>query len=191
MSSVPVLVRLSVADIVTASRILYVQCGMETKWDANSEILSTASSVEVLGNLLVEIGLPTQIAESGRDIEDFLPEFALQMRTDNNVQSNVLNPTKDSFWDAYAEKYEGDRLYPLPGPQWLAYMGNNDLLQIFPAHSKADVSLLTREDMIGKLFWCADAGWCTIIGPGDSLRGADTVEEVFREIEENYGAHEC
>lgn len=191
MSSVPVLVRLSVTDIVTASRILYAQCGMETKWDANSEILSTASSVEVLGNLLVEIGLPTQIAESGRDIEDFLPEFALQMRTDNNVQSNVLNPTKDSFWDAYAEKYEGDRLYPLPGPQWLAYMGNNDLLQIFPAHSKADVSLLTREDMIGKLFWCADAGWCTIIGPGDSLRGADTVEEVFREIEENYGAHEC
>lgn len=191
MSSVPVLVRLSVADIVTASRILYVQCGMETKWDANSEILSTASSVEVLGNLLVEIGLPTQIAESGRDIEDFLPEFALQMRTDNNVQSCVLNPTKDSFWDAYAEKYEGDRLYPLPGPQWLAYMGNNDLLQIFPAHSKDDVSLLTREDMIGKLFWCANAGWCTIIGPGDSLRGADTVEEVFREIEENYGAHEC
>jgi hypothetical protein len=107
------------------------------------------------------------------------------------VESYSSKPTEHPFWDAYAEKYEGDRLCPLPGPQWLAYMGNNELLQIFPAHSKEEVSVLTREDMIGKLFWCAGAGWCTIIGPRDSLRGAETVEAVFREIEENYGAYEC
>tara|TARA_B100001057_G_scaffold481118_1_gene554771 strand:+ start:123 stop:731 length:609 start_codon:yes stop_codon:yes gene_type:complete len=202
MSSVPVLVRLSIVDIVAASRVLYEQCDMENIWHSRTEALYACSSIEELANLLVEIGLPDQIANSGRDIEDFLPEFALTMEEPSKVKDlrpeiylpNVIRadkPIDDLYWETYAEKYDGDRLYPLPDPQWLAYMGDNELLQIFPAHSKNDVSILTREDMIGKLFWCGTSGWCTIIGPRDSLSGAETVEQVFEEIKNNYGAHEC
>ena len=202
MTSVPVLIRLSIVDIVAASRILYEQCGKEDTWHSRTDDLYACSSIDELANLLVEIGLPDQIAGSGRDIEDFLPEFALTMEAPDDVKSlspeiylpNVFranSPIKDLFWESYAEKYDGDRLHPLPGPEWLAYMGDNELLQIFPAHSKKDVSVLSREDMIGKLFWCGTSGWCTIIGPGDSLRGAETVEEVFEEIKSSYGAQEC
>ena len=202
MSSVPVLVRLSVVDIVAASRVLYEQCGMDNAWNAHTDALYACPSIEKLADLLVEIGLPTQIADSGRDIEDFLPEFALTMETPDNAKCvrpeiylpNVIRtykPIQDLYWDSYAEKHDGDRLHPLPGPEWLAYMGDNELLQIFPAHSKKDVTILTREDMIGKLFWCGSAGWCTIIGPGDSLRGAETVDQVFEEIKTSYGAPEC
>lgn len=202
MLSVPVLVRLPIVDIVAASCVLYEQCGKEDIWHSHTEALYACSSIEELANLLVEIGLPDQIANSGRDIEDFLPEFALTMEAPDDVKNlrpeiylpNVIranSPINDLFWESYAEKYGGDRLHPLPGPEWLAYMGDNELLQIFPAHSKKDVSLLSREDMIGKLFWCGTVGWCTIIGLGDSLSGAETVGQVFEEIKCNYGANEC
>ena len=202
MSSVPVLIRLPIVDIVAASRVLYEQCGMDKIWNDHTDALYACSSIEKLADLLVEIGLPPPITNSGRDIEDFLPEFALSMEAPDDVKNvrpeiylpNVIRaykPIQDQYWDTYAEKYDGDRLHPLPGPEWLAYMGDNELLQICPAHSKEDVTVLTREDMIGKLFWCGSSGWCTIIGLGDSLRGAETVEQVFEEIKTSYGAPEC
>ena len=87
MSSVPVLVRLSVVDIVAASRVLYEQCGMDRIWNNHTDALYACSSIEKLADLLVEIGLPTQIADSGRDIEDFLPEFALTMEATGDVKN--------------------------------------------------------------------------------------------------------